>query len=140
MKKLITTLSIITAFLTATTTLKAHEGHDHDAPKTVTAPKGGTIKYIDGLYAESVSKGTHLIIYFYDEDMKPLEASKLSVTMEAEIPRKKQKENLKITIKDNTAEAQFDAKGAHRYILHLTVKVPATKDTDTVSFNIEPKK
>lgn len=139
MKSIITALTAITLTLSALT-LNAHEGHDHDAPKGITAPKGGQIKSIEQTLIEVVARGTDLKIYLYDRELKPQDVALYSVKTEAEKPRVKKREAIALTAKDGALEAKYDAKGAHRYFLHVTLKDPKENHSDTVKFTIEPKK
>lgn len=118
----------------------AHEGHDHDSPKNVQAPKGGVIKSLEETMVEVVSKGKDVKIYLYDKDLKPQEVAAYKVTAQAELPKAKKKEEVVLTAKGNYFESSFDAKGAHRYTLILTVVDPKTGHDDSLKFTIEPRK
>ncbi len=136
MKKLITT-ALISLFVS---TSFAHEGHDHDSPKSLKAPKGGIIKSLEESYIEVVSKGKDLKIYIYDKEMKQKDPSTFKASATAEMPRTKKKESIPLQVKENTLEASYDAKGAHRYTLTVEVTDPAVGHKDSLQFTIEPKK
>lgn len=118
----------------------AHEGHDHDAPTSIKAPKGGVIKSLEETRVEVVSKGKDLKVFLYDKDMKPKATKGFSVKATAELPRSKKTEEVKFEAKDSSFEGSYDAKGTHRYTLKLAVTDPGTGHNDTLSFTIEPRK
>ena len=120
--------------------LLAHEGHDHDAPTTIKAPKGGVVKSLDASRVELVTKGKNIKIYLYDREMKPAAPEEFSVVAQAELPRSKKVEEIKLEPKDAFFEGTYDAKGAHRYKLKLEVTHSKTKQTDKLTFNVEPRK
>ncbi len=134
-------LSVIVALvMTIGSPLMAHEGHDHDAPTTLKAPKGGVIKSLDLSRVEVVSRGKDLKIYVYDKEMKPASTSEFQITAKAELPRTKKVEDVKLASKEDFFEGSFDAKGAHRYTLKLAVTDSKTSRTDNLTFTIEPRK
>lgn len=118
----------------------AHEGHNHDAPTTIQAPKGGVVKALDEARVEVVAKGKDIKIYVYDKDMKPRDAAGLRIVATAELPRNKKSDAVAFQPKGNQFEGTYDAKGAHRYALKLSVTDTKTGRTDNLSFNIEPRK
>lgn len=120
--------------------LQAHEGHDHNGPAGVQAPKGGQIRGREEDFIEVVSKGKEIKIYIYDKELKPLDASQYTATAKVQLPRVKKAEDLALTIKDNALEASYEAKKTHRYTLLLTVKGPKEAHADTLKYTIEPKK
>jgi hypothetical protein len=132
MKTLIAALFALTAF--------SHEGHDHDAPTTIQAPKGGVVKALDEARVEAVSKGKDIKIYLYDKDMKPKSTKGFTLKATAELPRTKKTEEVKLTAKESSFEGSYDAKGMHRYTLKLEVTDPGTGHSDQLSFTIEPRK
>lgn len=135
-------LMIMAAFATALWSLNsmAHEGHNHDAPTTLKAPKGGVIKALDESRVEVVSKGKDLKIYVYDKEMNPTKASDYKVVAYAELPRSKKEESLSLAPKDTYFEGSYDAKGSHRYTLKLAVTDSKTHRTDNLTFTVEPRK
>lgn len=138
MKKLIPALLVLLAMTVRTA--QAHEGHDHDGPTTLQAPKGGVIKALEETRVEVTSKGKQLKIYLYDKNLKPQPISGFKVTAQAQLPRSKKVEDLRLLPKENHFEAEYDAKGLHRYTLLLSVDDPKTGHKDQLSFTIEPRK
>ncbi len=120
--------------------LRAHEGHDHDAPTTLKAPKGGVIKALDESRIEVVYKSQDLKIYLYDKEMNPSKASDFKIIAFVELPRSKKQESLSLETKNTYFEGIYDAKGAHRYTLKLAVTDSKTNRTDNLTFTIEPRK
>ncbi len=118
----------------------AHEGHDHNAPGTVQAPKGGVIKTLEKTHVELVTKGSDLKVYLYEKDLKPKALKGFLLTATADLPRTKKPEPIVFITKDDHFEGVFDGKGAHRYTLNLTVVDPATGHRDKLNFTVEPKK
>lgn len=118
----------------------AHEGHNHDAPTSLKAPKGGIIKALDEARVEVVAKGKDLKIYVYDKEMKPAQASTFKVIATAELPRTKKEESVALNAQDTFFDAVYEAKGAHRYTLKLAVTDPKTNRTDNLTFTVEPRK
>lgn len=118
----------------------AHEGHDHDAPTVIEAPKGGVVKSLEKSHVEVVGRGKNVAIYLYDGEMKPVDPSGFKVVAKAELPRKKGADNVALSQKGNALEGTFDAKGAHRYTLKLTITDPKVGHEDKLNFTIEPKK
>jgi hypothetical protein len=132
-------MKILIAIIFALSTL-AHEGHDHDAPTSIPAPKGGIVKALDEARVEAVSKGKDLKVFVYDKDMKPLSTKGFSLKATAELPRSKKTEEVKLEAKENSFEGSYDAKGLHRYTLKLQITAPGAGHSDTISFTIEPRK
>lgn len=120
--------------------VQAHEGHDHNGPAGVQAPKGGTIRGREEDFIEVVSKGKDIKVYFYDKDLKPLDPALFTTTAKVQLPRVKKTEDLTLTLKDNALEGSYDAKKTHRYTLLLTVKNQKEEHADTLKYTIEPKK
>lgn len=133
---------IILAFATTFTglNLMAHEGHDHDAPVSVQAPKGGIIRKLETHFVEVVAKGKDIKIYLYSQDLKTVEPKGFKVFVKAQLPKKKNQESLSLKTENGVMFASFDAKGAHRYTLLLTISEPNDTHQNTLKFNIEPKK
>ena len=118
----------------------SHEGHDHDAPTTIKAPKGGIIKALDESRVEVVSKGKNIKIYLYDKAMKSAPSSEFKITAKAELPRTKKIDEIKLEARDNFFEGNYDAKGIHRYTLKLEVNHTKVNEPTNLSFTIEPRK
>ena len=137
MRNLVIALALL-AF--SSSALMAHEGHDHDAPTTIKAPKGGVVKSLDASRVEVVTKGKNIKIYLYDREMKPASPGEFRVVAQAELPRSKKVEEIKLEQKDSFFEGAYDAKGVHRYKLKLEVTHSKTAQTDKLTFNVEPRK
>jgi len=135
-------LFAVTALLSVllTSEVQAHEGHDHNGPAGVQAPKGGTIRGREEDFIEVVSKGKDIKVYFYDKDLKPLDPALFTTTAKVQLPRVKKTEDLALTIKDNALEGTYEAKKTHRYTLLLSVKNQKDDSPDTLKYTIEPKK
>jgi hypothetical protein len=118
----------------------AHEGHNHDAPTTIKAPKGGIIKALDESLVEVVTKGKNVKIYFYDKERNPTAAAGFKVEAHAELPRSKNKETIVLSAHEFFYEADWDAKGAHRYTLKLAVTDYKTNRTENLKFTVEPRR
>jgi hypothetical protein len=117
-----------------------HEGHDHDGPTTIQAPKGGVIKALDEARVEVVSKGKDIKIYFYNKDMSPAKVSDFKVVAKAELPRTKKVDSILLTPSENHFKAFYDAKGSHRYNLRLEIMDPRVDHLYKLNFTIEPKR
>ncbi|MEY4632226.1 MAG: hypothetical protein RIQ81_2346 [Pseudomonadota bacterium] len=132
-------LLILTLSVFASPT-RAHNGVDHDAPTTVKAPKGGIIKSLDDSKVEVVSKGSSIKIYVYGNDLKPIPATTLKIDATAVMPRSKKSEVVSLSMAENMFEGSYDAKGAHRYTLRLSVTELKSNRTEILTFTIEPRK
>lgn len=121
-------------------TAYGHGGEDHDTPITMNAPKGGVVKTLEKTNVEVVAKGKEIFIYLYDKAMRPKSNSGFTVSAKAELPRSKKQEEIKLTSKETSYDATYDAKGLHRYTLLVAIKDPATGHDDRLKFTIEPKK
>lgn len=137
MRKLVMALAFLGFCNTA---IIAHEGKDHDAPTTIKAPKGGIVKALDQSRVEVLAKGKNIKIYLYDRDMKPAAINDFKIIAQAEHPRSKKVEDIKLDPKDSFFDGTYDAKGVHRYKLKLDVTHAKTGQTDSLTFNIEPRK
>lgn len=120
--------------------LMAHNGHDHDAPVSLQAPKGGLIRKLEAHFIEVVAKGNDIKIYLYSKDLKAVEPKGFKVFAKAQLPKKKTQESLSLKTEDGVMSTIFDAKGAHRFTLLLTITEPNDSHQNTLKFNIEPKK
>ena len=132
--------TVLAILMFISTAAFAHEGHDHDAPKGVQAPKGGVIKAFDDHYAEVVSKRKDLKIYFYNKDLKQLDIKNIKVSASAMMPRTKKKEAVPLKTNAEGFEASYDAKGSHRYTLILNIKIAGEDQDEELHFTVEPKK
>lgn len=114
----------------------AHEGHDH-GPSSAQAPKGGVIRSLETVHLELLTKGKSISLYAYDTDLKPADVTKFPVSATVTLPKKKP-ELLKLTPKGDHWAAEFDAKGAHRYALEISISQGG--HDDKVKYTVEPKK
>lgn len=137
MKKM---MMILAGMMLVTQISMAHEGHDHDAPGMVQAPKGGMIKTIDTSHVEVVNKGKTVQIHLYNKDLKPADLAKYKVVAEVELPRTKKREPISLNKAGQNYEYSYDAKGAHRYTLHLTITEPEISEASKLTFTVEPRK
>lgn len=118
----------------------AHEGHNHDAPTTIKAPKGGTVKELDEAIIELIYKGKDIKIYFYDKSLKPLANERFQIKAMAIHPRTKKEDPITFSITDAHYHGIYDAKGIHRYSLKLNVLDKNLNVSVDVTFTIEPRK
>lgn len=125
---------LTTVLIVASSSLHAHEG-DHDAPGVVKPPKGGITRTLETIHLELLPQGKIVKIFVYDRNLKPAEAKDYPVSATATRPRKKS-EKIELVTKKNHWEFKYDAKGAHRYMLQLTIKQGGHKDK--IKWNIEP--
>lgn len=131
---------ITAALLIGNSVALAHEGHDHDAPTTLKAPKGGIVKSLDEARVEVVSKGKTIKVYLYNKEMKPAKSSEFNVVAKAELPRTKKIEDIILVPNEHFFEGTYDARGLHRYTLKLAVTDSKTSRTDHLTYTIEPRK
>ncbi len=114
----------------------AHEGHEH-GPSAVQAPKGGVMRSLETVHLELVAKGKNLKIYPYALNLQSAAASKFTISLSAALPKKKAAP-LKFDVKGDHWESSFEAKGAHRFTLELTIEQGG--HSDKVTWVVEPKK
>jgi hypothetical protein len=131
LKSMIIVLALFLAIIA-----QAHEGHDH-GPGTVQAPKGGVIRSLETVNLELLTQGKSIKIYAYDTNLKPADVKKFPLAATVALPKKKP-EALALVAKGDHWEAEYDAKGAHRYTLELSIKQGG--HADKVKYNVEPKK
>jgi hypothetical protein len=134
-----TTLAFSLALLTSSSfvgSAVAHEGHDH-GPAQVQAPKGGIIRSLETVHLELLNRGKTISVYIYDLNLKPEDVKKFPVSATVALPKKKA-QPLPLVEKGDHWEAEFDAKGAHRYNFELSIKQGG--HNDKLNFTVEPKK
>lgn len=127
---------ILTASLIFTQNSFAHKGHDH-GPGQIQPPKGGVMRSLETVRLELLTKGNVISIYAYDTKMEPVEVKKFPASLTVSL-HKKSPQPLPLVDKGDHWEAEFDAKGAHRYTLLLLIKQGG--HDDKVKFTVEPKK
>lgn len=128
-------IAIVVALIVAPLAF-SHEGHDH-GPGQVEAPKGGVIRSLESVHLELLTKGNTVFIYAYDENMKPDDVKKYPVSATVTLPKKKA-HALALMEKGDHWEAEFDAKGAHRYSIELSIRQAGHEDK--VRYTVEPKR
>lgn len=132
-------MKIIITILFCASLAFAHEGHDHDKPAAIKAPKGGLIKSIEETYIEVLESNGKVNVYLYDKNLKPKKTKGFKLTANAKLPRKDSVQAVEFKAIDNVYVASFNP-NTHRYTLKLTIFDPATKHTDKLNFIIEPKR
>lgn len=129
------------ALLTLVLSGFAHEGHS--VPAGIQAQHGGTVKATHELFVELVQRDKMLLVYPMTHDLKPVQLSDVQISATAEIPRTREKHEVKFTAQKagTPSEAHFsgsfNAKGAHRYTLEITLRYKG-KAEKTV-FQVEPR-
>lgn len=122
--KRLTVLIIATLFLAPS--LKAHEGHSHEAALEA-APHGGILRDATPFKAEAVLNGDVVRVYVYDKKLKPLRLDKSEAKGEVHFPRQKAKP---VTFKQRDGFYESTIKGiskVHRYDLHLNLEINGIK-------------
>lgn len=138
MKKWILSCSFLMAVVAG-----AHEGHDHEAADTSRPLKGGLVQRIEKAHVEVVARGKNIKIYLLDlqsEKAKSLPLADFTLSAKAELPRGKGTSALQLEAKDGHLETNYDAKGAHRFNLILSLVHKPSQHADDLTFVIEPKK
>jgi len=132
----------------------AHEGHNHDAPKTLLPLKGGTIKPFpieakDGkkdqnCFVEVVKSKKELKIYFFDSTQKNVSAKDFNLNASALVFTRGAKNDkdsgTALTLEDKKSFylTSFDKKNAHKYDLILKFEGPDyCKASESISFIID---
>lgn len=125
MKKLLSTLAIVSALTTGTNAYAGKEGHTHNHSNSVEPPPhGGTLRDALPYKAEAVISGDIVKVYIYDAKLKPLKPEKPTMDGEIEMPKKKAKE-VKFKSKGDYYEATIAGIGkVHRYdlVVEFTMK------------------
>lgn len=139
----------------------SHEGHNHDAPKTLSPLKGGIIKPFNiessngkkdaNCFVEVSKSGKKdLKIYFFDKDQKTVNSKDFELVvsavpfigMKSEMESKsKVKSNLELlTLQDKGKfyHTSYDKKNSHKYDLVLKFKGPEyCKTNEEITFTID---
>lgn len=123
MKTLIAGLIILSAAVTSF----AHEGHG-DAPGSLKANHGGTVKSGKEINLEYVVSGLELKVYPASHEGADVPAADVKVTATAKLPKGKP-EILKFEIKDGAYTAQVDFKNAYRVEMFVTTELKGKKET-----------
>lgn len=138
MKKWIVSLLMVT-----TSIAFAHGDHEHESAAANRPMKGGVVQRIEEAHVEVVARGKNIKIYLLDlksEKPQSLKFDDFTVSAKAELPRGKGTSALTLESQDGYLETNFDAKGAHRFNLILSLVHKPTKHSDTLTFVVEPKK
>lgn len=135
-----------------------HEGHNHDAPKTLLPLKGGTIKQFSiesenenkaidknfNCYVEVVKSKKELKIYFFNSaqknvDAKDFELKALAVPFSKTTKNNQDNSNtLVLEDKKSYYATSFDKKNAHKFDLVLKFKGPTyCKTNEEIIFIID---
>lgn len=99
----------------------AHDGHSHEASAAV-APHGGSLRDAGAIKGEVVINGDKIVLYIYDNHLKPLKLEKSVLTGDVQFPKEKSKP---ITLKKNGDKFEVTVKGiskVHRYDLHIDIE------------------
>lgn len=123
MKTLIVGLLILSASFASF----AHEGHG-DAPGSLKANHGGTVKSGKEINLEYVVSGSQLKVYPANHDGTDLLATDIKVSGTAKLPKGKP-EVVKFEIKDGAYTAQVDFKNAYRIEMLVSTEFKGKKDT-----------
>lgn len=115
-------------------------GHGVHDSGHVKPQKGGIIRSLETIHVEFVSIGNKIQIYVFNKDKKPkpLATKDYPVSAKVILPRSDKEEKVELTTKPNHWEAEYDAKGVHRYTFELYIEQGGHKDR--LKFTIEPKK
>lgn len=132
-------MKILLAILFCASLAFAHEGHDHDKPAQIKAPKGGLIKTLEETHVEVLEDNGQVYVYLYDKTLKPKSVKGFKLTAKTKLPRADKEQSLELKAQEKSYKANFKSK-AHRYTLILTIFDPATGHTDTLNYIIEPKR
>lgn len=111
--------------------------HDDHGPSEAQAPKGGVLRSLETVHLELIVRGKMINIYAYSPDLKPTQVLNFPVSATVELP-KRAPQPLSLADRGDHWEAEFDAKGAHRYKIEL--KIFQGGHNDVVKFTVEPKK
>lgn len=123
-----------TIILMATSlTVFAHEGHNN-APGSLKANHGGTVKAGKEINLEYVVKGNELKIYPASHEGADLAATDVKVTATAKLPKGKA-EAIKLEAKEGAFVTTVDFKSAYR--VEMVVSTDYKGKKDTFKFQVE---
>ncbi len=132
------TILMLSALIGLTSNTFAHDGHDHNAPAKAKAHNKGLIKGNEKYFFEVVVKGNDIKIFTYANPQAVIKAADVKLSAKVELPRKKTEAlSLSVAPSGDHYAASFDAKGAHRYTLLLSID---DGHGDVLKYTIEPKK
>jgi hypothetical protein len=127
---------IALTFLIPINSAFAHEGHDK-TPGAVSAPHGGIMQDLEGIYLELLVDANGIKLFPYDHDQKPIPTKNVKLEGIASFPKKAKPETVNFTMDSEGFTAKVEAKGAHRYTLEVTVSYGGKKEK--TKFNVEPQ-
>jgi hypothetical protein len=126
---------VLVSFLLSVTAA-AHGDHEH-GPSSFHPKKGGVVRSLETVHLEFLVKDGRVSVYLYDVKGKSVDVAQYPASAKVTLPKKKAQAAPLKAMGDHW-ELEFDAKGAHRYALDLTLLQGG--HNDTVKYNVEPKK
>lgn len=124
---------ITVALLFSSLTVFSHEGHD-EAPGSIKANHGGTVKPGKFLNLEYVVSGNEVKIFPASHEGKDLMAADVKITATTKLPKGKA-ESAKIEFKDGAFTTNVDFKTAYR--IEMVVEADLNGKKNTFKFQIE---
>ena len=115
-------------------------GHGVHDSGNVKSQKGGIIRSLETIHVEFVSIGNKIQVYIFSKDKKPkpLATKDYPATAKVILPRGGAEKKIELTAKADYWEAEYDAKGIHRYTFEFYIEQGGHKDK--LKFTVEPKK
>lgn len=111
----------------------AHEGHD-DAPGSIKANHGGTVKAGKEINLEYVVSGSEVKLFPVSHDGKDIPSADVKLTLTAKLPKGKA-EAVKTESKDGAIVAKVDFKTAYR--IEMTVDADHLGKKSNFKFQVE---
>lgn len=111
----------------------AHEGHD-DAPGSIKANHGGTVKAGKEMNLEYVVSGSEVKLFPVSHDGKDLTSVEVKLSITAKLPKGKA-EAIKVDLKDGAFVAKVDFKNAYR--IEMNVEADHQGKKSTFKFQVE---
>jgi hypothetical protein len=135
-------LSALALVFILTTTVSAHDGHNH-GPGQVQPTKGGVIMKGEKFYLEVV--GTNKQVKFYPTQqqdaksmiLKPIPLKDVKLVATLSLPRGKKNEAINLVQHGDHFMGDIDAKGSHRYQVDISIETMGEKEK--ISYQIEPQ-
>jgi len=132
--KLLTQLTLLGTILLSTTSLMAHEGHDHGTPGAVKTYNGGSLQTGKNADVEVLQLGKKVMVYVLNAKTKPIPHSE--VKLEALLRNEKKKTSEAISLISEKEGFSFEKDlGGDRHTLILTLDYK--KETSPLKFTIE---
>lgn len=124
------TLSLVITFMLSlglSFSVSAHGDHEH-GPSAKSSPKGGRMLETEELHVELVTKDKSIMLYVYDNELKPLsDVSVLKASFTTQLPRK-EKTALNLKVMKDHFHGEFDKGSSHRYDLQMTLNYGGHSD------------